>query len=202
MTHMADPVRKNDQHYTYRYYEEWPADERWELIDGVAWNMSPAPSIAHQRALGMLSDVFREAARRAGCEALFAPVDVLLFTRKESDIPTADTVVQPDLFVACDTSRLAERGYLGAPDIVVEVLSPYTMRKDLTVKLELYERAGVREYWIADPGNGAIMIYRLGEDGRFPVDPEIVTKEGTAYSSVLPGVEVTLDSPSRTIPNM
>lgn len=176
----------------YADYEIWPENERWELIDGVAWNISPAPYIRHQRILGDLNEVFRDAAKRNGCEALFAPVDVMLFATTEEDIRNADTVVQPDLLVVCDEKKLVSRGCLGAPDIVVEILSTYTMRKDITIKHDVYERAGVREYWIVDPGNAAVMIFRLGDDGRYPEKPEIIELEGMAKSAVLSDLEVTL----------
>lgn len=189
---MADPIRKEDRRYTYRDYETWPEDERWELIDGVAWNMSPAPSTNHQRALGGLFEAFRGAAKGTGCEVLFAPVDVFLFTRDEQDLREADTVVQPDLLVVCDRSRVVVRGVLGPPDLLVEVLSPYTLRKDLTVKRGVYERAGVREYWMVDTGHQTVMIHRLGDSGRYPEDPELVEAPGVATSRVLPALRVQL----------
>ena len=136
--------------------------------------------------------MFRAAARGTDCEVLFAPLDVFLFTEKDDDVNDADTVVQPDLVVACDESRLVNRGHLGAPSVVMEVLSTHTMRKDLTVKRDIYGRAWVREYWIVDPGNQSTMIYRLGQDGSYPEDPEIVVAPGSAASYVLPEAVVTL----------
>lgn len=189
---MADPVRKTDHRYTYREVTQWPDDERWELIDGVAWNMCAAPSPSHQRVLGDLNEVFRTAARGSGCETLFAPLDVFLFAHGEADTDDADTVVQPDLIVVCDDSRVARRGYLGAPAIVIEILSPYTLTKDITVKRDLYERAGVAEYWLVDPGNQSVMIYNAGDDGSFPEEPRIVAEPDTARSWVLPTAVVTL----------
>ena len=189
---MADPVRKMDRHYTYRDYKAWPDDERWELIDGVAWNMSPAPTTGHQRILGDLYNAFRTAAMNDGCEVLFAPVDVFLLARSETSIDDADTIVQPDLLVVCDETKVVPRGCLGAPDVAVEVLSTYTMRKDITVKRDLYERAGVGEYWIVDPGNQAIMIFRLDKSGRYPEDPIVIQSPGSATSAVLQDLCVTL----------
>ena len=189
---MADPVRKTDRHYTYRDYVQWPDDERWELIDGVAWNMCAAPSVTHQRVLGNLNDAFRTAARGTGCEVFFAPLDVFLFTEEDEATDDADTVVQPDLLVICDGSKITDRGHLGGPAIVLEVLSATTMRKDITVKRDVYERASVNEYWIVDAGNQSITIYRLGDDDRYPEDPELVLPPGTATSRVLQGLRVTL----------
>ncbi len=189
---MADPMRKTDRHYTYRDYREWPDDERWELLDGVAWNMSPAPTTLHQRILGALFRQFAGAAEGTACEVFFAPVDVFPFLEQENEIDEADTVVQPDLIVACDEARVVRRGHLGPPSIVVEVLSAYTMKKDITVKLDVYERARVREYWVVHPGDQSIMIYRLGIDGTYPEDPQIVQAPDAARSNVLEGLEVKL----------
>ena len=182
---MADPMRKADRHYTYHEYCEWPDDERWELIHGVAWNMSPAPTTPHQRVLGMLYQDFVKAAEGTGCEVFFAPVDVFPFVEDEDAIDDADTVVQPDLIVACDAARIVRRGHLGGPAMVVEVLSAWTMKKDLTVKLEVYQRAGVREYWIVSAGDESIMIYRLQNDGTYPQEPQIVQEPDSARSGVL-----------------
>ena len=192
---MADSVRKTDRHYTNRDRASWPDDERWELVDGVAWNMSPAPSTAHQRVLGHLYRLFAEAAEGSGCEVLFAPVDVFPFAATEDEIDDADTVVQPDLIVACDPARLVRRGHLGPPAVVVEVLSPRSLKKDLTVKVDVYQRAGVREYWLVSPGEQSVMIYRRGEDGRYPDEPEIALEAASARSDVLDRLVVALPLP-------
>lgn len=189
---MADPMRKTDRHYRYRNYREWPDSERWELIDGAAWNMSPAPTTLHQRVLQQLNTAFLRAAHGTPCEVLFAPLDVFPFTDDEAGIDDADTVVQPDLIVACDPTRLVRRGHLGPPALVVEVLSTWTLRKDLTDKLRVYERAGVAEYWIVNPGDQSIMIYRIQSDGSYPVEPAIVQEPSVARSTVLDALEVRL----------
>ena len=187
---MADPVRKDDRHYTYQDYKEWPDEERWELIDGVAWNMSPAPTLGHQRILSNLHIAFHAATDHGPCETFFAPFDVFLFASTDQEADHADTVVQPDLSVICDERKLVNRGCNGAPDIVLEVLSTYTMRKDITVKLELYQRAGVREYWVVDAGNKSIMLYRLGDDAKYPEDAEIYQHSGRVVSAVVDGLSV------------
>jgi Uma2 family endonuclease len=192
MNPMADPIRKTDRHYSYRDYAEWSDDERWELIEGVAWNMSPAPSIRHQRILSYLYTIFHSGVGEGPCEVFFAPVDIFLFTDHEADIKDADTVVQPDLVVLCDTEKIVDRGYLGAPAIVVEVLSTYTMRKDITIKRDVYERAGVEEYWIVDPGNESIMIFGLDEDSQYPEDPSIFQAPEIAISKRISRISVPL----------
>jgi Uma2 family endonuclease len=90
-----------------------------------------------------------------------------------------NTVVQPDLVVICDPDKLDDRGARGAPDLVIEILSPSTTRKDMKVKFDLYEHRGVREYWIVDPSGGTVMIFRLGADGRYG-RPQVYTDEDSA----------------------
>ena len=152
--------------YTYGDYAKWPDEERWELIDGIPYNMSPAPSRFHQKILG---DLYRQVANYLTgktCEVYIAPFDVRLPKGEEND-EQIDTVVQPDLVVVCDREKLDERGCKGAPDLVVEVLSPGTAGKDMKIKLALYERVRVKEYWLVDPGNKTVQVYQLETSGRY-----------------------------------
>jgi Uma2 family endonuclease len=164
---MGLPARKLDRRYTYADYRTWPNDERWELIDGVAWNMSPAPSSGHQ---GLLGELYIQAAPRlkgTPCRVYLAPFDVLLpehAGQREDDVVS---VVQPDLTGICDASRITPRGCFGAPDWVVEIISPWTMKKDLNEKFTLYERNHIREYWLIDPGSRTMHVYRLESTGRY-----------------------------------
>ena len=121
MESMGDPARKFDQHYTYADYKTWPEDERWELIDGVAWNMGPAPARKHQ---GISTNILRELSnylKDKNCNIYGAPFDVRLPDGSQND-DAVDTVVQPDISVFCDEKRLDDRGAVGAPDLVVEIL--------------------------------------------------------------------------------
>jgi len=161
------PARKLDRRYTYADYRTWPDDERWELIDGVAWNMSPAPSSTHQAILGELHIQVAPHVKGTHCRVFLAPFDVLLPEtggQREDDVPN---VVQPDLTGICDASRITERGCFGAPDWVVEIISPWTLKKDLDAKFALYERNGIREYWVIDPGSRTVHVYRLEVSGRY-----------------------------------
>jgi Uma2 family endonuclease len=185
---MGQALRKTDDHYTYGDYLTWPTEERWELIDGVAWNMSPAPSRAHQSLLGRLHLLFGTWLTGKPCQVYLAPFDVILPADTDQASDEADTVVQPDLSVFCDPARLTEAGARGAPDLVVEILSPWTSKKDLNDKFTLYERHGVREYWVVDPA-GSVQIYRRDADGRY-ADPDILVKTGTAASHILEGFTV------------
>ena len=136
--------------YTYGDYLTWCDEERWELIDGVPYNMTPAPSRAHQ---GISVELARQMANYLvgkTCRIYTAPFDVRLPKGEEKD-ERIKTVVQPDLLVVCDESKLDDRGCKGAPDLIVEILSPHTAVKDMKTKRDLYERVGVEEYWLIDP---------------------------------------------------
>jgi len=147
---MGLPVRKTERHYTYGDYRQLPNDERWELIDGAAYSMS-SPTTAHQGILIELATQFHNYLKGKPCRAFVAPFDVFFPGLNEQDEDDVDTIVQPDLLVICDKTRIREKGIWGAPDLVVEILSPTTSRKDLHEKYDLYQRSGVREYWVIDP---------------------------------------------------
>lgn len=187
---MGLPARKTNRRYTYGDYRTWRDDERWELIDGVAWNMSPAPGRLHQGVLAQLARQVLNYLEGKPCKAYFAPFDVLLpefAGQAEDDVPT---VVQPDLVVFCDPDKLTVKGATGAPDWVVEILSPYSSRRDLTVKFDLYQRHGVREYWIIDPGNRYVHVHLLGADGRYPAEPQLYLAGAIVPCAVLAGLSI------------
>ncbi len=178
---------KTDEHYTYRDYLTWPDDVRCELIDGKVYMMTPAPLLSHQDVVG---EIFRQTANQLQgkpCRTLMAPVDVRLPKSAEADEDT-DTTVQPDVLVVCDSSKLDRRGVRGAPDWVVEVLSPSTASRDQIVKRRLYELHGVREYWLVHPIDRLLTVYRLidGEYGK----PEIFELQGLTAITVLPDVVI------------
>ncbi len=160
------PLKKSDHRYTYKEYCSWPDDERWELIDGVAYNMSPAPTSNHQRLSFELARQIGNFLESRQCKAFSAPFDVFLPVfpiKSENEI---DTVVQPDISVICDKSKIIEKGCLGAPDLIIEILSPSTSKRDLNEKFGLYERSGVKEYWVVDPGNKYIRVFHLQTEGK------------------------------------
>ncbi len=188
---MGIPVRKLDRRYTYADYRTWPDDERWELIDGVAWNMSPAPSTRHQAILGELYVQVAPRVKGSPCRVFLAPFDVLLpesAVQSEDDVPN---VVQPDLVGTCSASRITERGCFGSPDWVVEILSPWTLKKDLDAKFALYERNRIQEYWVIDPGSRTVHVYRLEPSGRYG-DPAIHERDSEVPCPVGSGIVVSL----------
>ncbi|MDP2786927.1 MAG: Uma2 family endonuclease [Pseudomonadota bacterium] len=175
------------EYFTYADYQTWPDETRFELIDGIAYAMSPAPTRSHQVLVLELARQVSTALKGKPCQAFVAPFDVRLPHADEAD-DKVDTVVQPDVMVVCDPAKIDERGVRGAPDWVAEVLSPHTARKDLTVKLAAYERAGVLEYWLLHPTDRLVTVYRLvdGSYGR----PDIGEMSGTRAIGVLPDITI------------
>jgi Uma2 family endonuclease len=193
---MGLPQRDTD-HHTYGEYLNWPDDVRYELIDGVAYLMAPAPNLAHQDIVG---EVFRQLANALAekpCRAYVSPVDVRLPKDDEVD-EAVDTVVQPDVLVVCDSSKTDRRGVRGAPDLAVEVLSPGTASHDQVRKLRVYERAGVREYWLVHPTDRVLTIYRLeqGAYGR----PEVQELRGETAVGILDAVVIQWDALVERLP--
>ena len=142
--------------YTWQDYQTWPDDERWEIIDGIAYAMSPAPTTRHQRLTGNIFFQLKQRLSGKGCTPFIAPTDVHL-----SDLD----VVQPDCLVVCDPDQILDSHIEGPPDLVVEVISPSTSAKDLRQKRRLYERAGVKEYLILDPLEDYALLYRRRDRG-------------------------------------
>ncbi|PIY19010.1 Uma2 family endonuclease [Candidatus Desantisbacteria bacterium CG_4_10_14_3_um_filter_40_18] len=160
---MGFAVRKKEERFIYGDYLTWSDNERWELIDGVAYDMSPAPSRRHQKIVGELYRQFSNYLLDKSCEVYVAPFDVRLpeFDEADEDI---DTVVQPDIVVVCDRDKLDDKGGKGAPDIVIEILSLWTAKKDLLIKYHLYERHKVKQYWVFDPATEEVTIFKLQND--------------------------------------
>ena len=188
MNRLGNPALAPQERFTYGDYRTWPDEERWELIDGIAYSMSPAPMRRHQKLSGRLFIKIGVFLEGRSCEVYEAPFDVLLPRTDETD-DEVDTVVQPDIVVFCDKSRLTRNGARGAPDWAIEILSARSARKDFEAKYQLYQRHGVREYWIVDPDAAVIHAWRLGENGLF--GEEALYEDGEAAPSlVLEGLVV------------
>jgi len=176
--------------YTYKDYLSWDDDERWELINGQAYNMTPALAPRHQELSGELFRQFSNFLLGKSCKVYPAPFDVRLPDPGESD-DDAQNVVQPDISVVCDRSKIDDRGCKGSPDLVIEILSPSTARKDMKEKFLLYERAGVKEYWVVDPSAKTVMIFRQYIDSRFG-RPEVYSEEDQVAVGILEGLTIDL----------
>ena len=188
---------RKEKHYTYADYLTWPDDARYELIDGEAFLMAPAPLIEHQEVAGDVYHQLRNQLDGKPCRPYIAPVDVRLPRADEADA-AIDTVVQPDVLVVCDPAKIDRRGVRGAPDWLLEVLSPSTAAHDQIAKRRTYERAGVREYWLVHPGDRTLTVYVLdnGQYGR----PEIYELKDATPIGVLPGVSIAWDALSERLP--
>ena len=171
---------KAHEKYSYADYRSWPENERWELIEGEAWAMSPAPGSTHQ---GIVVELGRQLANfleDAECEVFVSPLDVKLSAEAEDDAPT---VVQPDVIVCRNDEKITEEGINGAPDLVIEVVSPSSGVMDRKTKFGLYESRGVAEYWIVDPEEQVVEIYR-----RSGGTLQKFTREGAFSREDRPGV--------------
>lgn len=187
---MALPHLKKGAKFTYGDYVNWPEDERWELIDGYAYKMSPAPSRRHQEISRDLGVKIANFLTDKSCEIYFAPFDVRLPETDEQD-KDIKTVVQPDIVVVCDKNKLDDKGCRGAPDLIIEILSPFTAPKDMKIKLSLYEKHGVIEYWIVHPIDNITIVFKLGKNKKYG-KPEVYTKEDKIKTAILEGLEIDL----------
>jgi len=160
---MGLPAKKIEEKFTYKDYLTWPDEERWELIDGVAYDMSPAPLRRHQGVVLEIASQFHNYLKDKPCHVYIAPFDVRLSDVDEVD-EEIETVVQPDIVVICDKNKLDDRGAKGAPDVIIEILSPSTAKKDFITKRYLYEKHKVQQYWIVDPQTEEVAIFKLEND--------------------------------------
>ena len=178
--------------YTYADYLTWTFDERLELIKGWIYKMSPAPKRRHQAVSGNLSFEMKKYFNTCNCQVYEAPFDVRLKKNKGSD-SEVNTVVQPDISVFCDLSKLDDRGAIDAPDLVVEITSDSTMKKDYNDKFNLYEENGVQEYWIVNPDSKSIEIFTKVEEKFESIGVFNINDGATEVSSVLfPELQVDL----------
>lgn len=177
--------------YSYADYLNWRFHERVELIKGKLFKMSPAPSRIHQQVSIALSSMVWHHFKNQRCEVFEAPFDVRLNRTKQSDKKSI-TVVQPDLCVICDPDKIDERGCNGAPDLVVEILSPGNSKKEMKEKFEVYEETGVREYWLVNPLDKNVIIYTLSHNGLYQGQKPVLEDENlTSY--IFPEMSIPLD---------
>ncbi|WP_395054225.1 Uma2 family endonuclease [Flavobacterium sp.] len=174
--------------YTYSDYLMFKFSERVELIKGFILKMSPAPSRFHQEVSQNLSGCFYENFKRKSCRVFVAPFDVRLpiqSTKKDT------TVVQPDLCIICDENKLDDKGCNGSPDLIVEIISPNNSKHDIHTKFNLYQEAGVLEYWIVDPTDKLILIYTLINEEYIGLPPLAVGN--FIKSPLFPELNIALD---------
>ena len=178
---MRQPLKNSSSGYTWDDYQSWHDGKRWELIDGTAFDMSPAPSVPHQDIAGEIYSQFKSQLRGKNCRAYIAPVDVKL-----SD----SSIVQPDAFIVCDRNKIKTSHIDGAPDLIAEVLSPWTTRHDRMRKTELYARHGVKELWLVTPAPPLIELLIL-RDGKYQLETTF-GDDGFLASPTCPGLRIDL----------
>jgi Uma2 family endonuclease len=176
--------------YTYADYLKWRLDEQVELIKGKIFRMSPAPKRIHQKVSIDIASKFYNFLKGKPCQVYDAPFDVRLpvKSKKNEDIIT---VVQPDICVICDPTKLDDAGCIGAPDIVIEILSKGNNKKELQNKYEVYEESGVKEYWVIHPEEQTVLIYTLVNNQYQP--SRLFTGGDEIKTPILPGFILILD---------
>jgi Uma2 family endonuclease len=192
---MITDINQLDLNKTYSYadYLTWQFQEKLELIKGRVFKMSPAPSTSHQRISGKLHGRLFNFLEPHPCNLFAAPFDVRLLDKKKSTLDKEIyTVVQPDLCIICDETKLDERGAIGAPDLVIEILSPGNSNKEMKYKFDLYEEAEVLEYWIVNPADKTVLIYVLKENQFIGMHPLIA--EDAIQSKLFPELDFKLES--------
>lgn len=187
----AREYNKSNKTYTYVDYLKWAGEEKYELIDGIPFNMAPAPSTLHQSVCIALSAELYNSFKNKPCKVFAGPLDVRLPREGESEDEKIVDVVQPDILIVCDNSKLDAKGCLGAPDLIVEIISPWTSQKDSITKLNLYEKAGVSEYWLIRPEERTVMVFTLGENKKYG-RPETYSHNDILKSSIFAGLEIIL----------
>ena len=161
--------------YSYADYAMWRLKERIELFNGKIFKMSPAPNIEHQSISGNLFGLLFQSFTNHPCKLLPAPTDVVLLNMKKSTVDKEIfTVLQPDICIVCDLEKLKDgKKCVGAPDLVIEILSPGNSKKEMSIKYDLYEEAGVKEYWMVHPQDRSVQIFSLKDEKFIGLKPVI-----------------------------
>jgi Uma2 family endonuclease len=178
--------------YTYADYLKWKFEEQLELIQGRIFKMSPAPTPFHQEICSNLNREFSIYLLKKKCKVYPAPFDVRLPEKKNAKDSDITTVVQPDLSIVCDLSKIDERGCVGAPDLIVEVLSGGNSKKEIKLKYELYQEAGVKEYWIVYPAEQSVAVFLLNDKGKYE-GATLYAGNDKIQSKAIPGLTVKLN---------
>jgi Uma2 family endonuclease len=180
---------EENKKHTYADYITWPENERWEIIDGVPY-MQSAPKWQHQ---SISCEIHRQISNYLigkPCRVFASPFDLCLAECNESDNEISN-IIQPDIVVVCDETKLRKTGYFGVPTLIIEISSPSTARQDRVVKFNKYEKASVKEYWIVEPDGKYINVFTLQENKRYG-RPEAYTEEDKVQLFVFPDLKIDL----------
>ena len=180
--------------YTYADYLTWQFDGAIELIKGKIMEMSPAPSSEHQGIVTNLGGTLYNFFRKKPCKLFYAPFDVRLYDHKKSIVANRDiySVVQPDLCIICDKTKIDIKGCLGSPDWIIEILSRGNSKREMQLKYELYQESGVREYWLVYPGEKAVHQFVLDEQSEKYQLLNMYSGEDTATPQLFPDCQIDL----------
>lgn len=176
--------------YTYEDYYKLDDGLRYEVYYGKIYAMSPAPIAKHQRLQSIINTIFESYLKGKKCKVFPTPFDVRFIDYNENG-KNIDCVLQPDLSIVCDKSKIDRRGCIGAPDLVVEILSKGTSQRDTQTKFDIYEKYGVKEYWIVYPNDEIISVYKLNKDAEYG-KPKIYTYEDKIKVGIFPDLELDL----------
>jgi Uma2 family endonuclease len=176
--------------YTYADYLQWKFEERVELFKGRILRLS-APNRKHQEISRDILLSMGSFLKEKRCQLFSAPFDVRLPVKNKKKDTEITTVVQPDICVVCDESILDARGCCGAPDLIIEILSPGNSRKEIKLKFELYEEAGVKEYWVVYPGEESVAVFAINKNGKYD-GAKLYAGGDIINSSAVPGLAITL----------
>ncbi|HNX76260.1 MAG TPA: Uma2 family endonuclease [Candidatus Rifleibacterium sp.] len=199
----ASAKRNMPECFTWADYLQWSEGKRYEIIAGQIYDMSPAPGTAHQETLFNLATIFKSFLAEGKCRVFIAPYDVRLAEKKEND-RSCSNVVQPDISIICDPNKIDDKGCVGAPDLVVEILSASTASKDQVKKRRLYERHGVREYWLIHPIERYAHILALNAgkyeligtfDDEATLESHIFAGLTVKFAEILPALKVVKEQP-------
>ena len=186
---MADALKYDEfdknSRYTYSDYLQWEGQQRYQLINGESFMMA-SPSVTHQAILMELSLKFGNWLQGKTCRVFASPLDVRLFPKDDN---SDDTVVQPDLLVVCDKSKIGKGSINGAPDLVIEIVSPSNTHSELFYKFQYYLEAKVQEYWVIDPETKKAQVH-IYDNGRYIIS--LFKENGVIPVSVLSGLEIVL----------
>lgn len=183
------PIPESKTKYTYTDYLTWPEGERVEIIDGVPY-LQAAPSTIHQEILMEVSRQIANHLSGQSCKIYPAPFCVRLTKDDKSPNEDITKVVEPDITIVCDPSKVDEKGCKGVPDMIVEIISPSSIKTDRIIKFNLYEKAGVKEYWIVEPDGKLVSVFLLQKTGRYG-RPEVYSEEDQITLNIIP--ELTVD---------
>jgi Uma2 family endonuclease len=191
------PLPQEERKYSYADYLTWPDNERWEIIDGIAY-MQAAPSPIHQEILNNINVQFHNYLAGKPCKVYPAPFCVRLIKGDEKKNEDIKKVFEPDISIVCNKSKIDEKGCIGAPDLIVEVMSPSSIRLDRVEKFNNYEIAGVKEYWIVEPDGKIVNVFTLQENKRYG-RPDLYTETDKIKVSIFPDLIIDLNAVFGTI---